>query len=371
MECHAAGGAGRGPGDRANQRVHTPRVRFRPLVRSVVFSALFSVGAGVASGQPGPRTLVLPPRTIGVDAETARVFTSLLAGELESRRVPIVPASTLPQDAPSGEAACDESPCATELARGAGAERVVFGTLTRLGTKIIVRIRSQATEAPEPDYSDQITATRESDLDAVARRIAETLAGGRPDASRASVLSITEQETKSPRRRASNAGIGLRGQVLLPVADSYGGASQLAGFRMTSRYETPTGIFIESTPIVGLMWGSGNVDWTILDVAVGRVLGTGDSAPYFLGGLGLHTVHVERTVPYTYTDPYYGTYPYNRTASENATTLSGEVGLGWMLLRTYDFSLLADIRYHAVFGAFDHVDGKGAHGVIVSFGTTH
>ena len=367
------GGTGRrvaGAGDIESWKVHTAAVIFRPLVRILVLVALLPVGAAVAFAQSAPRTLVLPPRTIGVDAETARVFTSLLAGELESRHVTVVPASSLPQELPSGEAACDESPCATELARGAGAERVVFVTLTRLGTKIIVRVRSQATEAPEPDYSDQITATRESDLDAVARRIAETLAGGRADASRATVRSITEQETRTPRRRASNAGIGLRGLVLLPVADSYGGGSQLAGFRMTSRYETPTGIFIESTPIVGLLWGGGNVEWTILDVAVGRVLGDGDSAPYFLGGLGLHTVHIERSIPYTQTDPYFGTYNYN-TASENATTLTGEVGLGWMLLRTYDFSLLADVRYHVVFGSFDHVGGKGAHGVMVSFGTTH
>jgi hypothetical protein len=326
--------------------------------------AAFPLGV---SAQPGGRTVVLPFRTVGVDRETARAFASLLGGEIESRHMPTVPASTLPPDLAVGESACDESPCATELARQVGAERVVFGTLTRLGSKIIVRIRSQAVEAPEPDYSDQLTATRESDLDAVARRIAETLTGGGPDASRATVRSITEQETRAPRRRASNAEIGLRGLVLLPVADSYTGHSQLAGFRLTSRYETPSGVFIESTPLVGLIWGGGNVEWTILDVAAGRVLGEGDSAPYFLGGLGLHTVHLERKMPYT---PY-GTYTYEQTFSENATTLTGDVGIGWMLLRTYDFSLLADVRYHVVFGAFDRVGGKGAHGVMVSFGTTH
>ena len=343
----------------------------RAMVRSLVIPVLVAALASASHAQTAPRTLVLPPRTVGIDPQTARVFASLLAGELESRRVPIVPASGLPADLPAGEGACDESPCAIDLARGAGAERVVFGTLTRLGSKVIVRIRSQATEAAEADYSDQITASRESDLDAVARRIAETLAGGRPDASRASIRSITEQETIAPRRRASNTGIGLRGEVLFPVADSYGGGSQLAGFRMTSRYETPSGIFIESTPVVGLLWGGGSVEWTILDVAVGRVLGDGDSSPYFLGGLGLHSVHVERKLPYTYTDPYNGTYTYDRTVSQNATTMTGEVGLGWMLLRTYDFSILADVRYHVVFGSFDRAGGKGAHGLMVSFGTTH
>jgi hypothetical protein len=284
----------------------------------------------------------------------------------------VIGSSALPADLPTGEHACDETECALDLARGAGGDRVVFGTLSRLGSKIIVRVRSQAVDAPDADYSDQITAARESDLDAIARRIAETLIGGRPDARRASVRSITEQDTRTPLRRASNTGVGLRGQVLLPVAHSYGGASQLAGFRLTSRYETPSGIFIESTPIVGLMWGGGDVEWTLLDVAVGRVLGDGDAAPYLLGGLGLHTVHLERRASSIYTDPYGGgTYTYPTSVSQNATTLTGEVGVGWMLLRTYDFSLLADVRYHVVFGSFDDLGGKGAHGVIVSFGTTH
>lgn len=344
----------------------------RALVRSLVLFALVAAFPALAGAQVTPRMVVLPFRTVGVGAETARVFASLLTGDLESRHVPVVGASALPADLPAGENACDESACALDLARSTGAERVVFGTLSRLGSKIIVRVRSQALDAPEADYSDQLTAARESDLDAVARRIAETLVAGRPDAQRASVRSITEQDTRTPPRRASNTGIGIRGQVLLPVADSYAGASQLAGFRLTSRYETPSGIFIESTPIVGLMWGSGDVEWTLLDVAVGRVLGEGDSAPYFLGGLGLHTVHLERRTPYTYTDPYGGgTSTFDTNVSENATTLTGEIGIGWMLLRTYDFSLLVDVRYHAVFGAFDDVGGRGAHGVIVSFGTTH
>lgn len=323
------------------------------------------LGDAHAQAQAPPRTLVLPPRTVGVELETARVFSSLLSGELESHHVPLVPSSALPSDLVAGEQACDESACAVQLARGLGAERVVFCTLSRLGDKIIVRVRSQAADAAEPDYNDQVPAEHEGDLDVVARRIGETLAGGQPNAGRATIGSITEKETQEPRRRASRTGVGFRGSVLLPAGDSYGGADQLAGFRLTTRYETPTGVFVETSPLFGFMWGSGNVEWTVLDVGAGRVFGQSDFAPYMIGGLGLHVVHIERQ--HTVTTPY-GSYqqPYG----QNATTMAGEFGVGWMMLRTYDFSLVMDLRYHVVFGSFDQVDGNGAHGVMLSFGTT-
>ena len=299
---------------------------------------------------------------------TSRVFASLIAGELENQHVPVVPASALPADLPTGESACDESACAVQAARAVAAERVVYGTLTRLGSKVLVRVRAQGVDATEPDYSDQLTATTEDDLDSVARRIALTLSGGDPNAQRATLGSITEQETRTPRRRLARAGMGLHGLVLFPMANSYTGGSQLAGFRFTTRYETPAGVFVESTPLLGIVWGAGNVEWTILDVAAGRTLGEGDFAPYFLGGLGLHTVHLQRSIPYTSVSPY-GTYAYEQTFTQNATTLAADIGAGWMMLRTYDFSLLADLRYHVVFGSFDRVGGKGAHGLSVSFGT--
>lgn len=336
--------------------------------RGWVLAALLVVASPVGvTAQPVARTLVLPFRTVGVDVQTSRVFASLVGGELETAHVPVVPASALPGSSTVGDSACDESACAVRIARTVAVDRVVFGTLTRLGSKVIVRVRSQRVDATTPDYSDQLTATGEDDLDAVARRIALTLAGGQSNAGPATVGSITEQETRTPRRRASRTGIGLRGVVLLPAGNSYTGSEQLAGLRFPGRYETPSGVFVETTPLLGLLWGNGNVEWTILDVAAGRVLGTGDFAPYVLGGVGLHSIHLERKTQYT--SPY--GYPYEVSNGQNATTLTGDVGVGWMMLRTYDFSLLIDLRYHVVFGSFDRVGGKGAHGLMLSFGTTH
>lgn len=175
--------------------------------RLLVLSALV-LGALARAGGPAlafetSQTLVLPLRTIGVSDTTAAVVGDLLQGEIESRGLGVVPASRLPADLPTGAAACDDAECAAEAGGRHGASRVVCGSLSRLGDKIIVRIRALRIGEASPYYAEQITATTEEDLDAVVRRVADGIATGRPDADRATIDTVTDEETLVPRRRAS------------------------------------------------------------------------------------------------------------------------------------------------------------------------
>ena len=320
-----------------------------------------------AIAQP-PRTLVLPFRTLGVGDTTAVVFRSLLASELETHGVVVVPDSRTPEGPTS--AACSEIDCAKELAAAADADRVVFGALSRLGEKIIVRVRVLERTAPEPTYSDQLTALREDDLDVVARRIAEGISAGKPNATQATIQSVTMQETLEPRRRASRQGVGFRTGFLFPVAQSYGGAHHLTTLRLAFRYET-NDLFVETTPVLGFAWGDGNFEWTFLDMNVGRQFGKGDWSPFVVGGVGVHSVRVAVRYPYTYSDPY-SSYTYTSTYEREqfVTAMTADVGVGMMALRTFDFSIYAELRYHVVFSQFDELGSKGAHGVALSFGTS-
>lgn len=44
---------------------------------------------------------------------------------------------------------------------------------------------------------------------------------------------------------------------------------------------------------------------------------------------------------------------------------------GLMALRTYDFVVVLELRYHHAFESFDDVGGRGAHGFMLTFGTSH
>lgn len=200
-----------------------------PWLSILALSSLSVLSPTAAAAQ----TLVLPLRTIGVSDTTATVVGDLLAGELESRGIAILPASRQ-ADHPRGDAACDDAACAADAAANHGASQVVYGSLSRLGDKIILRIRALRTGETTPSYMDQLTSTTEEDLDAVVRRAADGLA----------------------------------------------------------------------------------------------------------------------------------------SSSQAETTLTTDLGVGLMALRTYDLSIIVDLRYHIVWADFDAVGGKGAHGISLTFGTS-
>ncbi len=318
-----------------------------------------------ATGQS--TTLVLPFRTVGVSDTTATVIRDLLAGELETRGVAILERNGL-STLPTGADGCDEIGCAAALARERMAAQVVFGSLSRLGDKIIVRAHALRVGEPAAYYNDQISALTEEDLDVVMRRIAEGIASGRANSDKATVESVTREEAKEPRRREGRSGIGLRAGFIFPADDSYGG-DRLTSLRVAYKFEGRD-FLIESTALLGLAWGDDCAEWTPLDVFAARLFGKGDLAGYIGGGLGMRVVHVEREVRDELCTPsvYYDCVDYH---DDNATALSADVGGGLIAFRTYSYQVVVDLRYHYVFEDFEELGGHGAHGFTLTFGTSH
>jgi hypothetical protein len=319
----------------------------------------------VAFGQAG--TLLLPLRTVGVSDTTATVARDILAGELESRGLSMLGRGSVPA-LPSGPRACDEVDCALSLARERQAAQVIFGSLSRLGEKVIVRVRALRVGDTAPYYTDQLSALTEEDLDTIMQRIAEGIAEGRANSARATVESVTRAETETPRRRAGRSGVGLRAGFIFPDGDSYGG-DRLTSLRLVYKFEG-RGFLIESTALLGLAWRDGSIEWTPVDIFAGRIFGKGDLSGYLGGGLGMCSLHLEREVGCPECVP--GTQcACTHTVSEAATTLSADLGGGLLAFRTYGYQIVVDLRYHYVFEEFDKIGGHGAHGIALSFGTSH
>ena len=329
--------------------------------RLAVLLWLTVVGFAARAGAEPLQTLVLPLRSTGVDETTVAAVGDLLRAELENRGVALVPSSRL-HGLPQGETACDDVECANAAAATVGAGRVVYGTLTRLGSKVVFQVRALWIGETMPDYADQLTASTEEDLDVVCRRVAESLAAGRTDASRATIGSVTQEETLEPRRRATRSGLGLRAGFLFPANGSYGNADRLTSLGLVIHYETPT-FFVQSTPLVGFAWRGDTVEWTPFDLFFARIFGVGDFSPYIGAGLGISALHVQRHFTTTFGDVFYPT-----SSSQSATSLAADLDVGLLMLRTYDFAIVLDLRYHYVFEHFEAIGGNGAHGLALRFG---
>ena len=309
---------------------------------------------------------VLPLRCIGIDDTTAQVVQSLLESELRSRGVPVVlvqPAAPTPSTV---NQACDEPACAAAALREVHADRVAYGSMSRLGQKILVRLSVLSADATVPAFTDQLTASSEEDLDTVARRFAQAIAAGQTNAHTATVVSVLEDEAREPRLRATRRGLGFRAGFLFPTGDSYGGVDRLTNLHLSYKYERPN-LMIETTTALGFTFGDGNVEWTILDLAAAWIPSLGDVSPYLGGGIGVHSVHVEQKVRRT--DPF-GGYDYFDITSQTETVPTVDVVCGVLGFRTFDFEIVLEARYHYVFEKFDAVGGDGAQGVMLTIGTS-
>jgi len=336
----------------------------RALCLLVAFVALPSF----AAASP---TLVLPLRSIGVDDQTIVVTRDLLAGSLGDLGVEVVTPDPLLAPLPMGSAACDAPDCAAALGRQHGAGEVVYGSMSRLGAKFIVRLNVVRVDDTAPYYRDQLTSTSEEDLDTVMRRFAEGIASGRPNSDRATVESVIQAETIEPTRRATRAGFGVRAGFLFPVGNSFGDDHPLTS--ILAAFKTELGDYmIETTPLIGFNWGDGNLDWTMLDVSAVRLFGKSDMTGFAGFGVGVHTVTVARNQVYTQTYPGTPPYTYSYTSRNQQTRTVPTLDLivGGMGLRTYDMSLILELRLHIVFATFDVLDDERANGLRLTFGTS-
>lgn len=341
-------------------------IRQRLCSLLLLFSAL---GAGPSLAQQSSRMLVLPMRSLGLSDETVLVSRDLLIGSLADLGLEVVATDPALAQLPQGAEACDDPLCAASLGRQHGAARVVYGSFSKLGDKIIARLSVLRVDEAVPYYRDQLTATSEEDLDTVMRRFAEGIASGRPNSDRASVESVMKVETLTPSRRATRSGFGLRAGFLFPTGNSFGGVDRLTNIHGAFRAELGD-YMIETTPVVGFSWGDGNVDWTMLDVSVSRLFGKHDFTTYLGSGIGVHSVRVERHELVTYTYPGAPPYSYDVPVQQSETAPTLDLIAGIMALRTYDFSLILELRYHYVFANFNDVGGDGANGVRLTFGTS-
>jgi hypothetical protein len=332
-----------------------------------VFVGSLTHAAPIAHAVEGETLLVLPFRAVGVGDATITAVRAVLSGELEARGFVLTPVDA--GVSPAGEAAaCDEMQCALVEAQRAGADRVVYGTLIRLGERTTVRIQSAWVGADAPYYRDQLTAPTEGDLPDLLAGLAGAIGTSRPVARRV--------EGRRHSKAAPRLGFGVG--ALYPLSDTYGGQTRLTSLRFYLRREMKESFVEMGIPFAGIAWSGGivpadgearSVDWTVYEIFAGKVLPSVDHPGHFGVGIGLHRLHFshgDRITP-QWKVASYGC-GYDCGGDTDAMVVTGEVGFGARLDRWDDSDLTLSIRLRTTLLPSDLDDDAVAHGILVQLG---
>jgi TolB-like protein len=327
------------------------------LYLALAFMAILAT----ASFAAGPYA-VLPFVPTGVDSLTARVASGLLISELRSQGATVIDKRDLtPTESPQD---------AAKLLTDSGAELGIYGSLLQLGSKIIVEVNVVKVATAELVFTDRLTAESADDLDTVIRRLAAGIVSGKKAGATATVETVTAEEEKTPRRRATFSSAGLRAGYMWPTSDSWGGVTKMVAVDFVYGYETAKWQ-LEVVPFLGFRTGSTNgndaFDWAIFDFNFHYFLTQTDISPYLGGGLGFHSVHAQERV--LRTSHYDGnSYDYYEDVKDDGTGFAFNAGGGIVFFRTYDFHLTADLRYQYVTYTFKKLEHNQTQSVMFTIG---
>jgi len=301
---------------------------------NVAISVILALGL---VGADKPKVAVFGFQGVGIDSVTAVVATSIFRSEL---------GATGKFDVATADEVIDalgEDKVVTRIseARDAGmqieASKVVIGSLSKLGTQTIGKAQLVNVISGDVEFEDQLATTSQDELDIVLRRLAKALATRQRAGDRVELGDVTEKESKEATRRQAffGGGVGLGG--FLPIA-SLGKSDMLMSVTGLGLYETPD-FFAELRYTGNLSFSSTTFEaasYNPFTIGVFKTASREDFTPYYGGALGIGFYSF-------YKDGYRSDYQ-----SGQGFVLAP--GAGYMLFHTYDFHVMADIRYHVLFG---------------------
>jgi TolB-like protein len=280
--------------------------------------------------QPGctQETLaVLPFKGNGVDIATQKTVYTLLLSEIKQlKQFKVIPQSdVLPL---VGDGSCSETACAVDIARQVQATRVAFGSLNKLGEKIICQYNLVEVTSGETLCSGDLGALRVEDLDQVAKQVAASIVLQTPAAdNRAVVGFVTRQESPKPDTRKSTVSLGIDCGYLYPQEG----------------YDNEKGVFVWD--IRGIYEMQHFAVDVLLGMRKGAALNVGflylsdptDFSPFVGAGVGLHTVTYRQTNAWNDSD--------DCQDNELNTGLQFLIKGGLLAFRTHDVRVAATVDY--------------------------
>lgn len=280
---------------------------------------------------PQERMAVLPFRGMGEVSDEETTYLLLLREIERWNKYEIVPASHIRQAL--GDEACSEISCAVDIGKQVNAGKVVFGSLTKLGEKIIVQYTLAKVPSGKILLSDDASVLYVEDLDQVIKRVAASIVQQIPFARTVEVGLVTAQESQEPNTQKAQLNGGMAFGYLYPE-NGYGNKDRVFTWDFKSIYETPD---FAVTGLFGIRNG------VAMNVGGMYLFSRRDFSPFVGGGLGFHWVS-----HYEFND--YGYRPEGKKRGDGIEML---VSGGLLAFRTYNFRVLLNIDYSLTFNDYD------------------
>lgn len=290
-----------------------------------------------------PKVAVFGFQGIGVDSITAVVATSVFRSEIAATGKFAVASTDEVIQALGADRVVTMVSEAQDAARTMGGAKAVIGSLSRLGTQTIGKVQL-IDAASGVEFEDQLATTSQEELDIVLRRLARAVATKEKAAANVELGEVTEKEGKEATRRQAFFGGVVGFGSFIPIA-SLGGSDMLMTYAGAALYETPD-FFAELRYSASVDMSNDNysgASFMPITIGVFKTASRADFTPYYGGALGIGMYSYYKN----------GTGNYGDYKSGPGFVISP--GAGYMLFHTYDFHVMADLRYYLLFG------GDGVH----------
>jgi TolB-like protein len=280
------------------------------------------------------RLAVIPISGSGIDVSTQETTCKLLISEINKlKKYEMIPESEIKALLTDG--GCSEAACAIEIGKQANAAKVVFGSLNKLGEKVILQYTLVEVSTGQILLADDLSALRVEDLDQVVKRVAASVVQQIPAAKTVEVGLVTDQESQEVKTRKANTSTGIAWGYLYPQK-GYDDREPVFVWDFRSVYELR---HVAVDAVMGFRQGFA------LNISVLYVPGLKDFSPFAGGGIGFHGVSHEQ---------YYDAYYYSPDGSNNKEDGFEFVIKGGLLaFRTYDFRVVATVEYTMAFNDYN------------------
>jgi TolB-like protein len=274
------------------------------------------------------RLAVLPLTGSGIDVSTQETTYILLVSEIRRlQKYEVIPESEI--KALLADRSCAESACAVEIGKQANASKVVFGSLNKLGKKVILQYTLMDVSTGETLLSDDLSALRVEDLDQVVKRVATSIVQQIPAAKTVEVGLVTAQESQETNTRKANSSWGIAFGYLYPNK-GYDNVDRSFVWDFRSLYEMR---HIAVDALLGARKG------IALNVGVMYIPSFKDFSPFAGIGVGFHGVSHDSS-SYDQTDKHGDGFEF---------LIKG----GLLAFRTYDFRVIANVEYSITLSDYD------------------
>ena len=238
-----------------------------------------------------------------------------------------------------------------------GCSKYIIAEFTRLGENVIMSFKLYKVGSEAPIWDDRLKARNPDDFDPIIQRVARNIGTKRKAVDDSDIYSVTEQETKTPKRKGVNAYIGMSVGGLMAVQPD---VEVFAGLDFWLLYDAQVILF----GIDWDMYGLGDdtpLDYMDFAISAYYPFGTKAITPFVGGGLAYsHTEYQSETPKISSNNGGYYTRSYydDDVFSSEKSGLTGFIGGGVMLNRSSRVMFIAQAKYMLNFYRNDIFNSK-------------